>query len=551
MPAIFLIIVCICGVFHLTSAQSMGCENIPSHPVINGKITYTPSLQNYIHHGTRAEYVCHPGYTNVGPQIVIYCHDGTWIGLDNDDPTKCVPKSSTIGEMDCQNPEDDYLRPNLVQTGSYKHEDTVEFECVPGYQLHPASTKRSHCINGGWTQPAPDCVMEGSIPSPITTTEKDGVEREVGSSSSSSAGVIVAIVVPIIIILMIIAFLGFRKYKSRTDENRPAPPPPIWCTPNTAQQIPPPRMIDESEGAYSHPNAALTSRDVNFDTPVDGDCDNTYNVTIRLEGNRQQNAVGRVIHGNFSIEDKEAMEREIEAIFRLPFHYGVIRPIAEINEDDMIGIFTERAPKGSLWSYLRSFADARNSVKPKARELINYALQIAEAMKFLHDVERVCPLLSCRQIMLFRDNICKIPIIGLKRLNDNTDLYRFGDTTLPVRWMAPESIDYQIFTKSSDVWAFGVVLYEIITLGETPYEGMTPEAIPGMLNQGYRLEKPQSCGRRLYEIMENCWQQEPRDRPSFEELVAELRELKNDTYAICFGPDYIERPLSRNPFSAH
>ncbi|XP_071964453.1 uncharacterized protein [Antedon mediterranea] len=272
----------------------------------------------------------------------------------------------------------------------------------------------------------------------------------------------------------------------------------------------------------------------------EGKFNNTYTVVIgENEGNLAQKALGRLIYDRYSKEAREAIEREIKAMFQLPTHPGVIRPIAEINDAGqhikMIGVCTETSTKGNLLSYLCSFEDATSDVKPKSKELINYFLQIANAMQFLHINERVCPMLCCQLIMLFSDNIVKIPVLGLKYINnENADLYRIGeDRSLQLRWMSPEAIKYSIATKESDVWTFGIVLYEIVTFGDAPYAEIKDEDIRTHVSDGNRIPKPRSCSDTLYVLMKKCWKETPSERPSFDELVGDLENMKR-TNANCF-----------------
>ncbi|XP_071965948.1 uncharacterized protein [Antedon mediterranea] len=539
-----LLVLCVCEIIHLVAAQteSGSCVKIPANPE-NGVIYYTPENPNNLPNlmnGTRADYVCSDGYTNDGFQLVIYCYNGEWLGLDNDEPTMCVKHSTGINSRDCESPEGNSRRNYLIQTGSHRHGGHINYACVPGYVLHPKD-RTSNCINGGWTNPAPHCVDPS-----IRTSPKPDDKEDDPSSGSSSTGAIAGTVVAVVLILIVaILIYRFRFYQPRDSQNLRGNEAP-WNA--VAFEPAAQRVIDDVEFPYSSPNIVLQNTNVTFIDPVE-DVANTYTVTIAHEGSRRQTVIAHVIHGSYTEEEKQAMEREMDTVFKLPVHYGVIRPIAQIKDADMIGICTEKSPKGTLRSYLHSFRDARNSVKPKARELINYAIQIAEAMQFLHEEERVCPMLRCQLVMLFRDNVVKIPVLGLKHISDNTDLYRFGgETSLPLRWMSPEAIAYHITTKKCDVWTFGIVLYEIVTLGDIPYDGIDEENLPELLSNGHRLAKPQCCSNALFSLMESCWQTDPKDRPSFGDLVSYLRVLKDDNNAICFGPDYIEHPASGNPF---
>ena len=93
------------------------------------------------------------------------------------------------------------------------------------------------------------------------------------------------------------------------------------------------------------------------------------------------------------------------------------------------------------------------------------------------------------------------------------------------RWMAPESLYDNVYSTKSDVWSFGVLMWEVVTLGSVPYPGLQPSEVMKKVNAGYRLEKPEHCKRELYNIMVKCWEKEPKERPTFSDLVRDFEQL--------------------------
>eukprot|EP00092_Neocalanus_flemingeri_P109026 GFUD01140067.1.p1 GENE.GFUD01140067.1~~GFUD01140067.1.p1 ORF type:complete len:268 (-),score=68.18 GFUD01140067.1:245-1048(-) len=119
---------------------------------------------------------------------------------------------------------------------------------------------------------------------------------------------------------------------------------------------------------------------------------------------------------------------------------------------------------------------------------------------------------------------------SLARDIEESDYYRkIGEAKLPVLWMSPESLFDGVSTTMSDVWSFGVLLWEIVTCGERPYSGVATEAVLDLIKDGYRMSIPPQCPQHLYLIMRDCWQREPSSRPLWSGLVLSLLSLYHQT----------------------
>uniref|UniRef100_A0A672ICA2 Tyrosine-protein kinase n=1 Tax=Salarias fasciatus TaxID=181472 RepID=A0A672ICA2_SALFA len=206
-------------------------------------------------------------------------------------------------------------------------------------------------------------------------------------------------------------------------------------------------------------------------------------------------------------------------------HDKLVRLNAVVTKEEPIYIITEYMEKGSLLDFLKS--DEGNRLQlPK---LIDFSAQIAEGMAFIEQRNYIHRDLRAANILVNKSLVCKIADFGLARIIEDNEYTAREGAKFPIKWTAPEAINYGSFTIKSDVWSFGILLTEIISYGRTPYPGMTNPEVIRALEKGYRMQRLDSCPTELHQIMLECWKNKPEERPTFDYLQSVLEDFYTAT----------------------
>uniref|UniRef100_A0A646QDD7 Fibroblast growth factor receptor n=1 Tax=Hemiscolopendra marginata TaxID=943146 RepID=A0A646QDD7_9MYRI len=232
---------------------------------------------------------------------------------------------------------------------------------------------------------------------------------------------------------------------------------------------------------------------------------------------------------------------EMEMMKLMGKHINIINLLGCCTQEGPLYVVVEYAPHGNLRDYLRKhrpssgYERAIGDTRPESlnlKELVSFSYQVARGMEYLASKHCIHRDLAARNVLVGTDKVMKIADFGLARDVHNIDYYKkTTDGRLPVKWMAPEALFDRVYTNQSDVWSFGVLLWEIMTLGGTPYPSIPIERLFQLLKDGHRMEKPQNCPLDIYMLMRECWHPSPLQRPLFKDLVEDLDRILTQSAA--------------------
>uniref|UniRef100_A0AAX7VB54 Receptor protein-tyrosine kinase n=1 Tax=Astatotilapia calliptera TaxID=8154 RepID=A0AAX7VB54_ASTCA len=187
-------------------------------------------------------------------------------------------------------------------------------------------------------------------------------------------------------------------------------------------------------------------------------------------------------------------------------------------------LVTQLSSQGSLLEHIRQ---KKNSLDPQL--LLNWCVQIAKGMYYLEEHCMVHRNLAARNILLKNDYQVQISDYGVADLLYPDDKkYVYTDTKTPIKWMALESILFRRYTHQSDVWSYGVTVWEMMSFGAEPYASVSPQEVPGLLEKGERLSQPHICTIDVYMVMVKCWMIDENIRPTFKELASDFTRMARD-----------------------
>uniref|UniRef100_A0A671LX65 receptor protein-tyrosine kinase n=1 Tax=Sinocyclocheilus anshuiensis TaxID=1608454 RepID=A0A671LX65_9TELE len=275
-----------------------------------------------------------------------------------------------------------------------------------------------------------------------------------------------------------------------------------------------------------------------------GEFGEVYKGRLKLPGKREIYVAIKTLKAGYSEKQRRDFLSEASIMGQFD-HPNIIRLEGVVTKSRPVMIVTEFMENGALDSFLR-----QNDGQFTGIQLVGMLRGIAAGMKYLSEMNYVHRDLAARNILVNSNLVCKVSDFGLSRyLQEDTSDPTYTSSLggkIPVRWTSPEAIAYRKFTSASDVWSYGIVMWEVMSFGERPYWDMSNQDVINAIEQDYRLPPPMDCPTALHQLMLDCWQKDRNARPRFTDIVNTLDKLiRNPTSlkAVASIPTIPSQPL--------
>ncbi|KAI8506624.1 Leucine-rich repeat-containing protein 15 [Branchiostoma belcheri] len=450
------------------------------------------------------QFSCDTGYELVGSPFA-FCQDKNW--------DRVIPTCQRI----CCDNTTDIMNGRVNATDGYCSGNDIQFSCNPGYEL--VGRSEATCQeDGNWNRDIPTCQLP-------TEESRTSTEAIIGGTSAGIAA------------LLIVAAVVFTRK-------------PFRCYPTSklarALLASPRRRLAEMVPLVpARPQFPKLETDPSRVTLGEKIGSGAFGIVYRAtltRNDRTEDVVVKTLKENASEEDKLGFLEEIRAVVDLGVHKNLLGLLGCCTVvRDHLYLITEFMPYGDLKSFLRKCREEATSDEPgddiytfEVMQMYQVARQIARGMDHIARSRYVHGDLAARNVLVGKRLHVKISDFGLAE-----DIYSRGYRRqdrlqrVPWKWMAPERLeDGKAYTSQSDVWSFGIVLYEICTLGGDPYPGVSVSELKDRLQAGFRMDQPEDCPRAMYDLMQQCWRWQPIQRPLFSQLYLTL-----DKHLAFYGPE--------------
>ncbi|XP_035757766.1 ephrin type-A receptor 2, partial [Egretta garzetta] len=345
-----------------------------------------------------------------------------------------------------------------------------------------------------------------------------------GTEAMASTAIISGSIAGVFIVLVLLAALLFLEARKRRSRPRQSTEDVYF---SKSDQLKPLKTYVDPH-TYEDPNQAM----LKFTTEIPpssitrqkvigaGEFGEVYKGTLKC-GKKEVPVAIKTLKVGYT--EKQRVDFLSEAAIMGQFcHHNIIRLEGVVSKYKPFMIITEYMENGALDKFLREKEGEFGVI-----QLVGMLRGIAAGMKYLANMNYVHRDLAARNILVNSNLVCKVSDFGLSRVleDDPEATYTTSGGKIPIRWTAPEAISYRKFTSASDVWSYGIVMWEVMSYGERPYWELSNHEVMKAINEGFRLPAPLDCPSAIYQLMMQCWQQERSRRPKFADIVSILDKL--------------------------
>ncbi|XP_028264865.1 ephrin type-A receptor 2 isoform X2 [Parambassis ranga] len=367
-----------------------------------------------------------------------------------------------------------------------------------------------------------------------------------GHLTHSNTAVIFAAVGGAVMLFIVIVILFLRRRK-RNSHSRQGPEDTYFSTP---EQLKPLKTYVDPH-TYEDPNIAV----LKFATEIHpshitkqkvigaGEFGEVYRGILKVPGRKEAAVAIKTLKPGYTEKQRQDFLSEASIMGQFS-HQNIIRLEGVVTKFKHAMIVTEYMENGALDRYLKDHDGEFTSF-----QLVGMLRGIAAGMKYLSDMSYVHRDLAARNILVNNTLECKVSDFGLSRVleDDPEGTYTTSGGKIPIRWTAPEAIAYRKFTSASDVWSFGIVMWEVMAFGERPYWDMSNHEVMKAINEAFRLPAPMDCPSAVYQLMLQCWLQDRSKRPRFGDIVSLLDKLLRSPDSLKAIADFDPRISIRLP----
>ncbi|XP_038066681.1 angiopoietin-1 receptor-like [Patiria miniata] len=434
-----------------------------------------------------------------------------------------------------------------------------------GYRNAPLQRDAVYNIRVGSVTKGNEAVTTVTYSEPLTVIVQK--PEDVTPSASGNGSTIVAVVASVIVfVLVIIIVIGSVVWRRRTRQHASN----SSLVPRTMELVAKPTTYENDQPRAVNPDGDI-NEDVGLPTwarkleiksenlIIDDEILGRGNFgEVRAGGVRIGGQVTKAAIKTLKDSTSDAatdFKVELQTMVGIKPHPNIVRLLGACFHEGILYVALEFLPNGNLRDYLRSIrpmqkgaGHSTDGASPvTSSNLLKFGTDVAKGMDHLSKTGIIHRDLAARNILLAEDLTAKVSDFGLSR-GENIYVQK-SSTRIPVRWLAIESLTRRVYKSKSDVWSFGILLWEIATYGSTPYPGIESKSLAERLLDGYRMPKPDNCADEIYNLMLKCWHEVPSKRPTFKVLYQALEKMNSKSYEnVVLSPTVYENFIIKHEF---